>query len=171
MPPRPSFRRKPESIGAERTGSEHTRPPGRPRVLCVLLDVQGFRARPSPLMPKGELKGFRHAVSLYNLPRLSSAPSSPTHTLTKSLPLIPTLMPYVAHTTLAGLRIAPSRWHPPCKIKCRQRSVAQLARALVSKTKGRGFESCRSCQVLSFGRANCQLSGHAGMLKLVDRLR
>ena len=27
-----------------------------------------------------------------------------------------------------------------------RRSVAQLARALVSKTKGRGFESCRSCQ-------------------------
>ena len=31
----------------------------------------------------------------------------------------------------------------------KHRSVAQLARALVSKTKGRGFESCRSCQMRS----------------------
>ena len=46
----------------------------------------------------------------------------------------------------AGKDSASSRHSIEQKLRFSFRGVAQLARAAVSKTAGRGFESCRPCQ-------------------------
>ena len=67
------------------------------------------------------------------------------HTLSTSLQPPPYVIPSVAGESPASNLFSPLRFRTHVKSTTWHRSVAQLARALVSKTKGRGFESCRSC--------------------------